>query len=326
MAKLPSSPYISIVIPVRNEEANLPRVLDSIKNLDYPKQKTELIIVDGYSTDDTVKIAKNYGARVYYNSKKIRGAGCQVTLDKAKGEFIASTDADCVVPRHWLRGLLKHFTNERIAAVGGPNLTPRDDTPFAKAAGEAIWLLTRVGARYGFSTNKTVEVYHNPGCNVLYRKKAIRDVGGYNPYLLTCEDEELDFRLRKKGYKLLFTPNVSVDHYRRPTYKRIFIQSYRFAVGRIQAIKMFWRMARWFHFGPSLLLLSLLTAFCLIFFFPQFRILAFFYILTVLLSFFLASWYLVLTKKAAPFYVYFGVLSIWIFGWSLGFLRGILRR
>ena len=301
-----NKPFISIIIPTYNEEKNLPRLFASLARLDYPKNKREIIIVDGYSTDRTVALAQKFGAKVFFNPGRIRTTGCQIGIDKARGEMIAFTDADCVVPSHWLKGLLEPLKGKKIAAVGGPNITPKNDTPFAKAAGEVMWLLTRTGARYGFSGKKVVEIYHNPGCNVLYRKKAIQAVGGFNPRLLTCEDEELDFRLGQKGYKLLFTPKVVVDHYRRPTYKKTFIQAYRYAIGRAQATRLHPKMARWFHFVPSILLL----------FFPSL-----FFVLPALLA---ASVFLRITKKTASFDVYFFLLTEWWLGYGIGFWRGLL--
>ncbi len=352
-----SLPFVSIVIPVRNEEANLPRCLESIKKINYPKSRVEVIIVDGYSNDKTVEIAKSSGTRVFYNRQKIRSTGCQIGVNRAKGTIIAFTDADCVVPKNWLRDLLKHFGNDNVASVGGPNITPKDDTPFAKASGEAIWLLTRAGSRYGLIGGKVIETYHNPGCNVIYRKAIISQVGGLNPHLLTCEDEELDFRIREAGYKILFTPKVVVDHYRRPTYKRIYIQAYRFAIGRMQAIRMHPKMARWFHFVPSLLLASVVLAVGMLFVRSvirdtgdAIRNAAMLYLLAIALAFLIPSLWLAVNKKTASYYtqnaliynskivfwvhdyltrvvtrvkwayIYLAIFICWFSGWGLGFL------
>lgn len=314
-------PVVSIIIPVRNEEANLPRCLESIKKVDYPSAKRELIIVDGYSDDRTVEIARSFGARVFYNRQKIRATGCQIGINKAKGEIIAFTDADCVVPKNWLRGLLEYLNNDQIASVGGPNITPKDDSDFAKASGEAIWLLTRAGSRYGLTGGKVIETYHNPGCNVIYRKSAVLQVGGFDPHLLTCEDEELDFRLRKAGYKLLFTPKVVVDHYRRPTYRRIYTQAYRFAVGRTQAIRMHWQMSRWFHFVPSLLLISVAVAIGMLFAARDYKLLAISYLLLVFVAFLIPSVWLAVKKKTVSYYIYLAIFICWFAGWGLGFLK-----
>jgi len=300
-------PLVSIIIPTLNEEKNLPHCLESLKKIAYPKVKQELIVVDGGSIDKTIAIARKFGAKVYHNPLKIRGAACKIGVEKARGELIAFTDADCVVPKNWLKGLLAELKNDQVASVGGPNITPKDDTNFAKAAGEVISLLTKPGSRYGFSSNKITETYHNPGCNVLYRKSPILKAGNFNPDLLTCEDEELDFRLLKNGYKILFTPRVVVNHYRRPTYKKIFIQFYRFAFGRSQAIKLHPKMARWFHFLPSLALISLVG------------------ILPAFMVFLAVSIYLSLAKKTVPFYTYWLIFCLWFLGWSLGFIAGFLK-
>jgi cellulose synthase/poly-beta-1,6-N-acetylglucosamine synthase-like glycosyltransferase len=315
-------PFISVVIPTRNEEENLPRLLLSLGKLEYPTNKLEVVIVDGNSTDRTVKIAKNFGAKVFYNPKILRGAGCQIGVDRAKGELVAFTDADCRVPKNWLKGLLNNLNEEKIVSVGGLNITPRDDSLFAKAAGRVILLLTRAGARYGFTGGKARETFHNSGCNVLYRKEAILSAGGFDPNLITCEDHELDFRLREKGYKLFFTPDVIVDHYRRPTYKKILIQAYRFAFGRCQAIKLHHKMARWFHFMPTILLLSLGATLILGLSWPV----CFFYPILVLFAFMMTSLYLWKSYGLVSFYVYFIILWLWTIGWGLGFLTNLFSR
>jgi succinoglycan biosynthesis protein ExoA len=300
-------PFISIVVPVLNEEKNLPRLFKSFEKLTYPKNNYEIVIIDGGSTDKTVEIAKNFGAKIYKNPLKLRGAGCQIGIEKALGEYIFFTDADCEVPFNWIEGLVKYLNKNKIAGVGGPNQTPKSDSDFSKAVGEVILLLTKGGARYGFSSKKVVEIFHNSGCNAAYKKKAIIEVGGFNKSLVTCEDEELDFRIREKGYTLLYVPNVLVDHYRRPTYKKIFEQARRYAIGRAQAIKLHPKMGKWFHFIPALLLIPLFWPFCLI-------------------GFLGSGIFLSIKKGFQPFYVYMIILFLWFFGWGVGFSSGIYKK
>jgi cellulose synthase/poly-beta-1,6-N-acetylglucosamine synthase-like glycosyltransferase len=311
---------ITIIIPTHNEEKNLPKLFLSLKKLDYPKNKLEIIVIDGNSSDKTVKIAKKYGAKVYQNPAQIRGAGCKIGVEKAQGEYIAFTDADCIVSKNWLKGLLREFTNSKIASVGGPNITPKNDTKTAKAIGAATLFLTRPGARYGFQGTKIQEIFHNPGCNVMYRKKAILDVENFNPTLITCEDEELDYRIIKKGYKILFTPNVVVDHYRRPTYKKILIQAFRYAVGRAQAIKMHPKMARWFHHIPTLLL----SVYIFILISPLTPIIKVLPLIIFCFGLLGASFFLQIKDKNAPHYVYLNTFLAWFFGWSIGYIAGFI--
>lgn len=318
-------PFVSIIIPVRNEEKNLPRLFSSLKKLNYPEKYFEVIIVDGLSTDQTVLISKNYQARVFKNRKIIRGAGCQIGIRKAKGDLVAFTDADCVVPRKWLKEMTPYFADDKVGAIGGPNVTPKDDTNFAKAVSDVLWVLTRTGSRYGFQSIQVGEIYHNPGCNVIYRKNAIQAVGGFNSELLTCEDEELDFRLRQNGWRILFTAKISVDHYRRSTYHKIFLQSYRFAIGRAQAILLHPQMARWFHFVPSFFLISLMV-FPLAYVMSGLGILLTVYLFLALFIFLTISVFLQVYKKTTYFYVYLVIILTWFLGWGLGFIKGFLNE
>jgi cellulose synthase/poly-beta-1,6-N-acetylglucosamine synthase-like glycosyltransferase len=256
---------ISIIIPTKNNGDILGRCLSSIEELDWPEDQMEIIIVDGRSTDNTIEIAKEYGSRVIYEDVGTRGGACNVGVRSVKGEFIVFTDADCVVPEDWLKNLIKHFNSEDVACVGGPNITPEDDTNFAKCVGEVLLFLSKPGSRYGLDMDEVVETFHNSGCNVAYRKSAIEEAGWFNEKLITCEDEELDYRILKKGYRILYTPDAKVDHYRRPTWKGFLKQAYRYAIGRMQAIKLHRKMGRWYHWIVPALILSIVALFALSF-------------------------------------------------------------
>jgi len=119
-----TEPMVSIIIPVRNEAGLLKNCLESISNLDYPKDRIEVIIADGMSTDDTVNTAKQLGARVVLNEKKTVSPGRNIAFKLAKGEIIAFTDADCIVDKGWIINSLKYFKDDKVACAGGPNLTP----------------------------------------------------------------------------------------------------------------------------------------------------------------------------------------------------------
>ena len=177
---------VSIVIPTKNNGNIIARCLDSIINpfrksvdgkcfadLDYLKDKVEVIIVDGHSTDDTVEIAKKYGCKIVYEDIGTIGGARDLGVKESSGEFIAFTDADCLVDTNWIKNIIKHFNNEDIAAVGGPNVTPEGDTNFAKCVGTILSFLSKPGARYGLNADKVMEIYHNPTCNVMYRKRAL---------------------------------------------------------------------------------------------------------------------------------------------------------
>ncbi|TDA26046.1 MAG: hypothetical protein DSO01_06335, partial [Archaeoglobi archaeon] len=119
----------------------------------------EVVIVDGHSEDGTVEIARKYGCRVVYESVGTIGGARNIGVRNSSGEFIVFTDADCVAERDWLKNLLKEFRDENIASVGGPNITPEDDSEFGKCVGDVFELLSRAGARYAYNSKEVVEIY-----------------------------------------------------------------------------------------------------------------------------------------------------------------------
>ena len=316
---------VSIVIPTKNEGGVLENCLNSIRNLDYPEDEIEVIIVDGHSTDETVGIAERYGCRVVYEDVGTRGGACNVGVRSANGGFIVFTDADCVVPKDWLNCLFKHFEDRNVASVGGPNITPEDDTEFAKCVGAVLSFLSKPGARYGLSANEVIETFHNSGCNVAYRKGVIEEVGLFNEKLVTCEDEELDYRIKDSGYRILYTPDAEVYHYRRPTWKRFYKQAYKYAIGRMQAIRLHWKMGRWFHYVPPMSIFI-----TILFFIASFLNQIYLWIiLTILIGggFGIASMSLYLNSKTKmrSLLTFHGLIMTWFLGYGTGMIQGLWK-
>jgi GT2 family glycosyltransferase len=248
-------------------------------------------------------------------------------VKESSSDFIAFTDADCVVDTNWIKNLLKHFNSERIAAVGGPNITPEDDTDFAKCAGTILSFLCKPGARYGLNADKVQEIYHNPTCNVTYRKSILEEVGGFNHNLIAEDDEELDYRIRKKGYKILFTPHAKVLHYRRPTWKRFAKMAFNYGVGRTQVIKLHRDMGRWYHYIVSALILTIAILFALAFLNTVFPLAACGILVIGGIGIGLMSLYLsVKTGRMNNFLTYCLLIAIWFWGYGFGMFRGIVKR
>jgi|Deesub1362A_J573_1020465.scaffolds.fasta_scaffold01105_10 glycosyltransferase involved in cell wall biosynthesis len=109
---------ISVVIPTYNSERTLEMCLESIVNQDYPKEKIEIIIADGGSTDRTLEIARKYTDKIINNRLKTGEAGKAVGIKHAKGDIIALIDSDNILPtRNWLRRMIKPFEDVEIAGA-----------------------------------------------------------------------------------------------------------------------------------------------------------------------------------------------------------------
>lgn len=115
-----SNPFVSVVIPAHNEQKLIARTLKSLKNQNYPKDRYEIIVVDNASTDKTAAIAAEWGAKVVFEAEKGVQHARQAGFMAARGEFIASTDADNILPKNWILALASELSSsENIVAVGG---------------------------------------------------------------------------------------------------------------------------------------------------------------------------------------------------------------
>lgn len=118
--KQSSYPFVSVVIPAYNEEKFISKTLESLENQNYPKNRYEIIVVDNGSTDNTRQIAKQFGARVVKENKKGVQHARQAGFMAARGDYIASTDADNILPKKWILTLSSELlAHKNVVAVGG---------------------------------------------------------------------------------------------------------------------------------------------------------------------------------------------------------------
>ena len=130
-------PRVSVVVPARNEEHNLPALLDSLLRLDYPKENLQILIANDQSEDRTLEVAESYKDRFQCDyqvinsydeeNPNLRGRVRPIAqaLDHATGDIFCITDADCVVPPTWVRAVQRCFA-DGVGLVGGITLPHRD--------------------------------------------------------------------------------------------------------------------------------------------------------------------------------------------------------
>lgn len=191
---------ISIIIPTYNEEKRLPACLDSIFDLDYSKEDIEVIVVDNGSTDGTREIAKSCGAEVLrddsMNVSGLRNLGAK----HSKGDILAFVDADCIVSKDWLKNASKYSDDIAVAAWGAPPAIPKESTWVQKT-----WYSLR-------EKEKQVQnVDWLETMNLFIRKDQFLAIGGFNESLVTCEDVDFCYRIRKYG-RIISDNTLEVIH------------------------------------------------------------------------------------------------------------------
>ena len=179
-------PFVSIIVPARNERDSIGNCLASLLALEYPKNKYEIIVVNDNSTDDTADIVSSYGVRNLtlvdytpdHRTLSPKKGALRAGIEKAKGSFIFSTDADCVAPRYWLSALLAHFTPATQMVAGLVCIHPSHErTLFDKLQSLEFTGIVAAGAAcFGAGSPQIANA-----ANLAYRREA---------FLGVCRDAE----------------------------------------------------------------------------------------------------------------------------------------
>jgi len=244
---------VSVVVVAKNEENNIANCLTSIINQNYPQELYEIIVVDGGSTDKTQEIIKNFPVKLIVDTYGTIGHQRNTGITNSKGDFIAFTDADCVVDSSWLSALVRCIKNSptNVVAVGGPNLVMPWDFEFAKVVGysQETFLGSGGSAQSANSNKRLPKVQSIPNCNAIYKKDYLLHEK-YNNDISIGEDAELNYRLNKKGFRFFYDPSAVVWHKRAPSLGKFANKMFNYgrALGRLT--KHHKAIIRWYAILP----------------------------------------------------------------------------
>jgi glycosyltransferase involved in cell wall biosynthesis len=215
-------PFVTAIVPCRNEEKFIGQTLDSIISNDYPKDSLEILIVDGESSDKTVEIAEKYVKafsfiKIIDNPKKITPAALNLGIKNSKGEIIIKMDAHSGYQSDYISKCVKYLTEwEKEGAwnVGGILKTvPSGKTLVARAI--AMSLSSKFGAGSSLFRTGAIEkpVWADTVAFGCYRKETLEKIGRFDERMEKIEDFELNARLRKAGGKILLAPDIVAFYY-----------------------------------------------------------------------------------------------------------------
>ncbi|HJJ90609.1 MAG TPA: glycosyltransferase [Methanocorpusculum sp.] len=188
---------ISVIIPTFNEEKGIESCLQSLCNQTLPRNHYEIIVVDGNSKDKTREIAEKYADKVIIqNSKKVGGARNDGVMG-AKYNILATTDADCFLPRDWLEKILEDFEKHPNASTIYGTVYPLEPGIKHKLSLLGYNMVSRVGYLTG-------TLYMTLGCNTAFRKEMFLEAGMYST-ADAGDDFEIAHRMKKYGRVLLDT-------------------------------------------------------------------------------------------------------------------------
>lgn len=244
---------VSIIIPVIKINDYLRESI--LKVLDLKYKNFEIILLPNEeSTDHWPKT--HIIASGFSNPSRKRNLGARY----AKSEIIAFLDDDAYPCTNWLNTALKHFKNKFIVAVGGPAITPSDDSILQKASGAMSESFIGGGkARERFlSIGKRHFVDDWPTVNLMIRRDVFIKTGGFDPKYWPGEDTKLCLGLTKFG-KIIYDPQVIVFHHRRASLIKHLRQNGNYGLHRGHFARKYPGNSRkLFYIMPSLFVLYLI--------------------------------------------------------------------
>jgi len=208
-------PSVSIIIPVKEMNDYIKESISHILDLDY--DDFEILVFPDVENKESFE-----RTRIIPTGKIGPAQKRNLGSEHSRGEILAFLDDDAYPRKDWLKNAVYHFRTSNIAAVGGPAVTPKDDSFGQKVSG-AVFLSRLSGGnpeRY-WPTGEIREIDDWPSVNFLIRKSDFLTVGGFDCEFWPGEDTKLCLDLIKKlGKKIIYDPSVLVFHHRRVGLKK----------------------------------------------------------------------------------------------------------
>ncbi len=226
-------PSVTIIVPCWNEETTVGKTINSLLNLDYPKDKLKIMVVDDGSTDKTWSTVQKFknNPQIELHTKKNGGkyTALNFGLSKLTSDLVGCLDADSYVHKDALKLIVRHFQDKEIMAVA-PSIKlwqPKS----------VLQLLQKVEYGFGIFTRKMFHymqaIYITPGPFSIFRKEVFEKLGVYR-HAHNTEDIEIALRMQKNGYKIAHAHNAVVYTVPPRTMKKLLKQRIRWSHGFIK--------------------------------------------------------------------------------------------
>jgi cellulose synthase/poly-beta-1,6-N-acetylglucosamine synthase-like glycosyltransferase len=233
-------PTVSILIPARDEEQVIGRLLQQMTELTYPRDKLQIIIIDDASSDSTRQIAEEFSKRysfieVLHRDKKTGGKGkasaMNSGLERSTGEIVLCFDADYYPQTDIVEKLVKEFVDPAVGAVQGRPVVLNE----AQNVVTRLVTLERIGGyRVDQEARDNLGLIPQFGGTVGgFRRSVVEKIGGFDASMLT-EDTDLTFRVYLAGFKVRYVGDAECYEEAVDNWKAYWRQRHRWARGHMQ--------------------------------------------------------------------------------------------
>jgi succinoglycan biosynthesis protein ExoA len=233
-------PSVTVVVPVRNEEAHISQTLGQLIDQDVHGINVEILVVDGESTDQTVAIVEQYvqrhpHIRLLTNPQRLSSAARNLAIKNSHSDYFIVIDGHCEIPnRRYFFDLIKAFEETGADCLGRPQpLEVSNASPLQRAI--AIARSSRLGHHpESFIYSETAQPVPAKSVAVAYRRDVFDKVGLFDETFDAHEDGEFNFRCDQAGLKCYLDPKLTVKYFPRETLAGLFKQMVRYGRGRVR--------------------------------------------------------------------------------------------
>jgi cellulose synthase/poly-beta-1,6-N-acetylglucosamine synthase-like glycosyltransferase len=321
-------PFISIVIPCRNEKKFIGECLSSATAQDYQKDKIEVLVVDGMSEDGTREIIENYikkyeGIKMLDNPGRIVPKALNIGIKNARGEVIIRMDAHNIYEKDYISKCVKYLYEYNADNVGGICITfPGSDDLMARSIALSLSHPFGVGNAYfriGSKDPKYVDTVPF-GC---YRKEVFEKIGFFDEDLIRNQDDEFNLRLIKNGGKILLVPEIISYYYARDSLSKLSKMYFQYGYFKPLVALKIGAVLTWRQLIPALFIGSLILSGFISLFYGFFL----WIFLFILSSYILANIFFSLSiamERGEKYFILLPIVFTTIhFSYGVGYLKGI---
>jgi succinoglycan biosynthesis protein ExoA len=257
-------PRVSVIVPCFNEEKTIIKLIEAIHDQCFDQANLEIIIADGLSTDSTREKINTYQKEhplypitLIDNNQKTIPAGLNCALKAARGEYIIRLDAHSVPAKDYIERCVANLEMGKGDNVGGVwEIRPGGEGWFAESIAVAASHPLGAGdARYRFSSK---EGFVDTVPFGAFRKSLIKQVGEFDETLKSNEDYEFNARIRQKGGKIWFDPQIRSIYFSRQNLRQLAQQYWRYGYWKFKMLQHYPSTLRWRQAVPPLFILSLI--------------------------------------------------------------------
>jgi succinoglycan biosynthesis protein ExoA len=235
-------PFVSVIVPVRNEEQHLDATLQPLLSQEYPPDRYEILVVDGQSEDNTLGVVRRWlgefpQLKLHDNPHRISSSARNIGMQNSRGDYIVIVDGHCELrSRTYLADLVAAFERTEADCLGRPQpLETSWATPIQRVI--ALARASRLGHNPGSHIYSNRGGYVKPqSVAIAYRRRVFERIGMFDEQFDACEDVEFNHRLDAAGFKCYFAPELMIHYRPRDTLTGLAWQMQRYGRGRARLL------------------------------------------------------------------------------------------